>query len=76
MKPVVSTLFELDEQGVAWISGTRVKVIVVGDGHVDTGSCPGVRWPSLRILPVASGRFTACSSTYRTQHSQEAWRFR
>jgi hypothetical protein len=29
MAAVVSTLIELDERGVAWITGTKVKVIEV-----------------------------------------------
>ncbi len=40
MKPVVSTLIELDEQGVAWISGTQVKVIEVALDKLAHGPSP------------------------------------
>jgi uncharacterized protein (DUF433 family) len=40
MKPVGSTLIGLDEQGVAWISGTRVKVIEATPDKLAHGSSP------------------------------------
>ena len=40
MAAVVSTLIELDEQGVAWITGTKVKVIEVATDKLAHGSSP------------------------------------
>jgi uncharacterized protein (DUF433 family) len=40
MVSVVSTIIELDEQGVAWISGTKTKVIEVVLDKLAHGSSP------------------------------------
>ena len=40
MAAVVSTLIELDERGVAWISGTKTKVIEVALDKVAYGWSP------------------------------------
>ena len=40
MTAVVSTLIELDERGVAWITGTKVKVIEVATDKLAHGSSP------------------------------------
>ena len=40
MAAVVSTLIELDERGVAWITGTKVKVIEVATDKLVHGSSP------------------------------------
>lgn len=40
MSTVTNTQIELDEQGVAWISGTRVKVIEVALDKLAHGSSP------------------------------------
>ncbi|MBI3949228.1 MAG: DUF433 domain-containing protein [Acidobacteria bacterium] len=40
MTPVGSTLIELDEQGVAWIAGTKTKVIEVALDKVAYGWSP------------------------------------
>jgi uncharacterized protein (DUF433 family) len=55
MKPVVSTLVELDEQGVAWISGTRVKVIEVALDKLAHGSSPeemAFQYPHLSLAQI------------------------
>jgi uncharacterized protein (DUF433 family) len=55
MKPVVSTLIELDEQGVAWISGTRVKVIEVALDKLAHGSSPeemAFQYPHLSLAQI------------------------
>jgi hypothetical protein len=57
MQSVVSTLLELDEQGVAWMSGTRVKVIEVGLDKLAHGSSPqemAFQYPPLSL--AQSGR--------------------
>src|SRR5436309_6478214 len=40
MSPVAHSLIELDDQGVAWISGTNVKVIEVVLDKLAHGSSP------------------------------------
>ena len=55
MKPVVSTLLELDEQGVAWISGTRVKVIEVALDKLAHGSSSeemAFQYPHLSLAQI------------------------
>ena len=55
MKPVVSTLIELDEQGVPWISGTRVKVIEVALDKLAHGSSPeemAFQYPHLSLAQI------------------------
>jgi uncharacterized protein (DUF433 family) len=55
MKPVVSTLIELDEQGVAWISGTRVKVIEVALDKLAYESSPeemAFQYPHLSLAKI------------------------
>src|SRR5438105_5050026 len=55
MKPVVSTLIELDEQGVAWISGTQVKVIEVALDKLAHGSSPEeihFQYPHLSLAQI------------------------
>src|SRR6266700_6852856 len=55
MKPVVSTLIELDEQGVAWIRGTRVKVIEVVLDKLAHGSSPeemALQYPHLSLAQI------------------------
>ena len=55
MKPVVSTLIELDEQGVAWISGTHVKVIEVALDKLAHGSSPeemAFQYPHLSLVQI------------------------
>ena len=56
MAAVVSTLIELDERGVAWITGTKVKVMEVATDKLAHGSSPeemNLQYPHLR-----SRRFT------------------
>ena len=53
MKPVISTLIELDEQGVAWISGTQVKVIEVAldkSAHGSSSEEMALQYPHLSIV--------------------------
>src|SRR5215510_10359033 len=55
MKPVVSTLIELDDHGVAWISGTRVKVIEVALDKLAHGSSPeemAYQYPHLSLAQI------------------------
>src|SRR5438132_10738413 len=55
MKPVVSTLIELDEQGVAWISGTQVKVIEVALDKLAHESSPeemAFQYPHLSLAQI------------------------
>ena len=55
MKPVVSTLIELDDQGVAWISETRVKVIEVALDKPAHGSSPeemAFQYPHLSLAQI------------------------
>ncbi|MEW6126909.1 MAG: DUF433 domain-containing protein [Acidobacteriota bacterium] len=40
MSAIVSTLIELDDKGVAWISGTKVKVIELAADKLAHGSSP------------------------------------
>ena len=40
MAAVVSTLIELDERGIAWITGTKVKVIEVATDKLSHSSSP------------------------------------
>src|SRR2546423_3791105 len=40
MPAIANTLIELDEQGVAWVSGTKVKVIEVAIDKLAHGSSP------------------------------------
>jgi uncharacterized protein (DUF433 family) len=55
MAPAVSTLIEVDEQGVAWISGTRVKVLEVAADKLAHGSSPEemhFQYPHLSLAQV------------------------
>ena len=55
MAAVVSTLIELDEQGVAWISGTRTKVIEVALDKLAHGSSPEeihLQYPHLSLAQI------------------------
>src|SRR5262245_9382018 len=49
MAAVVSTLIELDERDVAWITGTKVKVIEVATDKLAHGSSPEEMHFSTRI---------------------------
>jgi uncharacterized protein (DUF433 family) len=55
MGTAVSTLIEVDPQGVAWISGTRVKVIEVATDKVAHGSSPeemSFQYPHLSLAQI------------------------
>ena len=55
---VVSTLIELDERGVAWISGTRVKAIEVATDKLAHGSSPEemhFQYPHLSLAQIYRG---------------------
>jgi uncharacterized protein (DUF433 family) len=55
MTAVISTLIELDENGVAWISGTRVKVIEVAVDKLAHGSSPEemhFQYPHLSLAQI------------------------
>ena len=55
MATVVSTLIELDERGVAWITGTKVKVIEVATDKLAHGSSPEemhLQYPHLSLAQM------------------------
>ncbi|MDQ3687330.1 MAG: DUF433 domain-containing protein [Acidobacteriota bacterium] len=55
MTAVTSTHIELDEQGVAWISGTKVKVIEVALDKLAHGSSPEeihFQYPHLSLAQI------------------------
>src|SRR6266568_6001415 len=55
MTAVVSTLIELDERGVAWITGTKVKVIEVATDKLAHGSSPEemhYQYPHLSLAQI------------------------
>ena len=55
MTAVVSTLIELDERGIAWITGTKVKVIEVATDKLAHGSSPEemhVQYPHLSLAQI------------------------
>jgi uncharacterized protein (DUF433 family) len=55
MTAIVSTLIELDEGGVAWISGTRTKVIEVALDKLAHGSSPEemhFQYPHLSLAQI------------------------
>src|SRR5438132_4536306 len=55
MAAVVSTLIELDERGVAWITGTQVKVIEVATDKLAHGSSPEelhFQYPHLSLAQI------------------------
>ena len=55
MTTVLSTLIELDENGIAWISGTKVKVIEVAVDKLAHGSSPEemhFQYPHLSLAQI------------------------
>ncbi len=55
MATVISTLIELDENGVAWISGTKIKVIEVATDKLAHGSSPEemhFQYPHLSLAQI------------------------
>src|SRR4029450_9285186 len=55
MATVVSALVELDERGVAWMTGTKVKVIEVATDKLAHGSSPEemhVQYPHLSLAQI------------------------
>jgi uncharacterized protein (DUF433 family) len=55
MAAVVSTLIELDDNGVAWISGAKVKVIEVATDKLAHGSSPEemhFQYPHLSLAQI------------------------
>jgi uncharacterized protein (DUF433 family) len=55
MTAVVSTLIELDERGVAWITGTKVKVIEAATDKLAHGSSPEemhFQYPHLSLAQI------------------------
>lgn len=55
MTAVASTMIELDERGVAWIVGTRVKVIEVATDKLAHGSSPEemhFQYPHLSLAQI------------------------
>jgi uncharacterized protein (DUF433 family) len=71
MAAVVSTLIELDEHGVAWITGTKVKVIEVATDKLAHGSSPEeMHWqyPHLSLAQI----YAALGYYYEHQAEFEA----
>ena len=71
MTAVVSTLIELDERGVAWITGTKVKVIEVATDKLAHGSSPEemhFQYPHLSLAQI----YAALAYYYEHQAEFEA----
>ena len=71
MTAVVSTLIELDERGVAWITGTKVKVTEVATDKLAYGSSPEemrLQYPHLSLAQI----YTALAYYYEHQAEFEA----
>jgi len=71
MPAVVSTLIELDERGVAWITGTKVKVIEVATDKLAHGSTPEemhLQYPHLSLAQI----YAALAYYYEHQAEFEA----
>src|SRR5438105_464942 len=71
MTAVVSTLIELDERGVAWITGTQVKVIEVATDKLAHGSSPEemhFQYPHLSLAQM----YAALAYYYERQAEFEA----
>ena|SRR5215510_10653918 len=71
MAAVVSTLIELDERGIAWINGTKVKVIEIATDKLAHGSSPGemhVQYPHLSLAQI----YSALAYYYEPQIEFEA----
>lgn len=57
MPGVTSTHVEIDEQGVAWVEGTRIKVIEVALDKIANGSSPEeihFQYPHLSLAQIHS----------------------
>lgn len=55
MPAVLNTLIELDERGIAWISGTKVKVIEVATDKLAHSSSPEemhFQYPHLSLVQI------------------------
>ena len=68
---VVSTLIELDERGVAWITGTKVKAIEVATDKLAHGSSPEemhLQYPHLSLAQM----YAALAYYYEHQAEFEA----
>jgi uncharacterized protein (DUF433 family) len=68
---VISTLIELDERGVAWITGTKVKVIEVATDKLAHGSSPEemhLQYPHLSLAQI----YAALAYYYKHQAEFEA----
>jgi uncharacterized protein (DUF433 family) len=68
MTAVISTLIELDENGVAWISGTKIKVIEVATDKLAHGSSPEemhFQYPHLSLAQIHA------ALAYYYEHQEE-----
>jgi uncharacterized protein (DUF433 family) len=68
MTAVVDTLIELDESGVAWISGTKIKVIEVAADKLAHGSSPEemhFQYPHLSLAQIHA------ALAYYYQHQEQ-----
>ncbi len=55
MASAVSTLIEVDERGVAWVSGTKIKVIEIAADKLAHGSSPEemhFQYPHLSVAQI------------------------
>jgi uncharacterized protein (DUF433 family) len=65
---VVSTLIALDERGVAWITGTKVKIIEVATDKLAHGSSPEemhLQYPHLSLAQIYA------ALAYHYEHQRE-----
>ncbi len=68
MAAVISTLIELDENGAAWISDTKVKVIEVATDKLAHGSSPEemhFQYPHLSLAQIHA------ALAYYYEHQEE-----
>jgi uncharacterized protein (DUF433 family) len=71
MAAVVSTLIELDDRGIAWITGTKVKVIEIATDKLAHGSSPEemhLQYPYLSLAQI----YAALAYYYEHQTEFEA----
>src|SRR4029450_423208 len=71
MAAVVSSLIELDERGVAWITSTKVKVLEVATDKLAHGSSPEemhLQYPHLSLAQI----YAALAYYYEHQAESDA----
>ena len=77
MAAIVSTLIDLDEEGVAWIRGTKTKVIEVAVDKLAHGSSPEeihFQYPHLSLAQIYAA--LACYYEHQSElDSDIQWRW-